>query len=103
MWKCRVVEGMDPVMDGKRYRNVQLLVNNVHKLAWSGDNFQDHERRYSARDKKQDSNGLEDRSASHKTFVGKLSVNAEDGARMLHQITRPTVWRGSASLFLEGK
>ena len=34
--------------------------------------------------------GLEDRSVSHNAFVEKLCVCAEGGAKMLHQITKPT-------------
>ena len=46
---------------------------------------------------------LEDRSVSHKTFVERLCVSAEGEAEMPHQITKPTLWRGEASLCKKNK
>ena len=38
--------------------------------------------------------------ASHKTYVEKLILSAQGGAKMLHQVAKPSLWRGGASLFL---
>ena len=40
---------------------------------------------------------LEDKSVGHETCVEKQCVNAEVGAKLIHQITGPTTWRGGAS------
>ena len=41
----------------------------------------------------------ERRQASHTTFVGTLIQSAEGGAKMIHQVTKPTPWRGGATPF----
>ena len=35
--RCSVVEGMVPAKEGRRNKHFLQLVNNFHKLAWSGD------------------------------------------------------------------
>ena len=40
------------------------------------------------------------RQASQKASVQRLILGAQGGAQMLHQVTKPSLWRGGASLFL---
>ena len=72
-------------------------MNKFHKPAWSGDNWEICQE--ALRIMKGGTADEMERSAGQQTFVEKLCVSAEGGTQMLHQITKPTLWRGCASLF----
>ena len=111
--KCSVVEGKDTAKDVGRNKHFLKLVHRVHKRARFGDNWQFCQKQTSnmmkegAADEVQQcitnmswearQQRLEDRSVSHKTLVERLRVSAEGEAKMPHQITKPTLWRGEAS------
>ena len=45
-------------------------------------------------------NRRERRQASHEASVERLILSVQVGAKMLHQATKPSLWRGGASLSL---
>ena len=45
-------------------------------------------------------NRRERRQAGHRASVERLIFGPQGGAKMLHQVAKPSLWRGGASLFL---
>ena len=45
-------------------------------------------------------NRRERRQASHRASIKSFILSAQGGATMLHQVAKPSLWRGGASLFL---